>query len=567
MAYVSGTNISDTLDAADGVTWYSDTIYGFTGYDSIYGLFGDDHIVGGADADYLDGGDGSDTAYYFDSTVGVSVSLATGRGYYGTAEGDVLVNIENLAGSGFADTLEGNGAANTLYGGEGGDWLKGGGGADSLYGDSGNDALKGGGGSNLLVGGAGIDTVLYSDATAGVDVRLANHFTRFHGSYDGDQLYEIETVVGSAYGDTLYGDEAVNVIEGRCGNDTLAGWGGDDTLWGGDGFDSLYGGYGNDFLYGDAGNDTLDGQDGNDLLRGGGGADMLVGGSGIDTVDYTTSPTGVYVWLHTYAAGNGDAQGDTFSGIENITGSAYFDTLYADDNVNVLNGGGGNDVLFGYGGADTLLGEDGDDTLYGGSGADTLIGRAGNDTYFVDNAGDVITEFGGQGADTVASSVSYILTSGADIERLATDAAFGTEAINLTGNASGNVVIGNDGNNIINGGDGRDELIGRGGQDSFLFNTALNAATNVDVITDFNVADDQIFLDDAIFSSSLGLGYISAGEFVIGTATQDANDRIIYNGNTGALSYDNDGVGGNAAVQFATLGTGLALTYLDFYVV
>ena len=77
---------------------------------------------------------------------------------------------------------------------------------------------------------------------------------------------------------------------------------------------------------------------------------------------------------------------------------------------------------------------------------------------------------------------------------------------------------------------------------------------------------DTIMLDDAIFSS-LGLGNISAGELVIGAAAQDANDRIIYNSGTGALFYDADGNGGSAAIQFATLSTGLALTNLDFLVV
>jgi Ca2+-binding RTX toxin-like protein len=128
-------------------------------------------------------------------------------------------------------------------------------------------------------------------------------------------------------------------------------------------------------------------------------------------------------------------------------------------------------------------------------------------------------------------------------------------------------VIGNIGNNRLGGGGGNDQLTGGNGQDEFLFDTALNAATNVDRITDFNVADDTILLDRDIFSSSLGLGNISAGEFVIGTTAQDANDRIIYDSSTGALFYDNDGVGGNAAVRFATLSTGLALTNLDFLVV
>ena len=119
----------------------------------------------------------------------------------------------------------------------------------------------------------------------------------------------------------------------------------------------------------------------------------------------------------------------------------------------------------------------------------------------------------------------------------------------------------------MNGREGDDDLTGLAGQDQFLFNTPLNGASNVDRVIDFNVADDTILLDNAVFSSSLGLGNISAGEFVIGTAAQDANDRIIYNSGTGALFYDNDGVGGNAQVQFAELSRGLALTNLDFLVV
>jgi serralysin len=180
---------------------------------------------------------------------------------------------------------------------------------------------------------------------------------------------------------------------------------------------------------------------------------------------------------------------------------------------------------------------------------------------------DAIVEAGGQGFDEVRTSISYTLTAGADVESLVTLNNAGMTAINLTGNASGNIVRGNNGNNLINGGDGDDELTGLGDQDRFLFNTALSEVFNLDVITDFDVADDMILLDDAIFSSSLGLGNISAGEFVIGTAAQDSNDRIIYDGNTGALSYDSDDNGGTAAIQFAELSAGLGLTHLDFLVV
>ena len=125
---------------------------------------------------------------------------------------------------------------------------------------------------------------------------------------------------------------------------------------------------------------------------------------------------------------------------------------------------------------------------------------------------------------------------------------------------------GNNGANLINGADGNDTLIGLGGADAFLFNNLLDAATNVDTITDFNVADDTIQIDNGIFDG-LALGTLSADEFVIGTAAQDAQDRIVYDSATGALFFDSDGTGGAAAVRFATVGVGLALTSNDFLVV
>lgn len=176
-------------------------------------------------------------------------------------------------------------------------------------------------------------------------------------------------------------------------------------------------------------------------------------------------------------------------------------------------------------------------------------------------------EFGGEGVDRVRSVGSWTLTEGADVEILEAWDDHGLSAIDLTGNSSGNVVRGNPGNNVLNAGDGNDELTGFDGQDAFLFNSALDEAGNVDVIIDFNVTDDTIRLDDAIFSNNLGLGNISAGELVIGAAAQDANDRIIYDSGTGALYYDSDGDGGTGAIQFAELTPGLALTYLDFLVV
>ena len=203
---------------------------------------------------------------------------------------------------------------------------------------------------------------------------------------------------------------------------------------------------------------------------------------------------------------------------------------------------------------------------YALAGVDQLIGRGGNDIYFVDNANNSVSENGGQGLDEVRTSVSFVLTAAADVENLRTVDDAGVAAINLTGNETGNVVRGNNGANVLNGGDGNDELAGLGGADTFLFNTALNAAFNVDVIGDFNIADDTIQLENAVFVG-LTAGTLAANQLVIGAAAQDADDRVIYDANTGALSFDSDGAGGAAAIRFADIGLGLALTNQDFLVV
>jgi Ca2+-binding RTX toxin-like protein len=258
--FVAGTDTTETLDAADGVTESADDIRGYRGDDTLFGLGGDDHLMGGLGADTLNGGAGNDWAMYLyqvELHEGVFVSLETGRGYGGEAQGDRLISIENIRGSRYQDILVGDGGDNTLQGMRGNDTLGGGAGRDRLEGWEDNDVLKGGGGADTLDGGAGIDTASYFDSPEGVNVLLdLGHASG--GDAAGDVLSGIENLTGSDHDDQLWGTDAhANVLNGGKGNDILKGGGGADTLWGGIGADTLHGGTEQDILNGEAGNDTF----------------------------------------------------------------------------------------------------------------------------------------------------------------------------------------------------------------------------------------------------------------------------------------------------------------------
>jgi Ca2+-binding RTX toxin-like protein len=159
-------------------------------------------------------------------------------------------------------------------------------------------------------------------------------------------------MMGPKPGPVIYGTEGNDSdLQGTNANDTIYGLAGNDHIYAGNGHDMLIGGLGDDHLFG------------------GVGADAMVGGDGLDTANYSTAEAGVALDLASGGRG-GEALGDTFSEIENVTGSEFADIIAGDDADNQLRGGGGDDQLMGAAGSDLLFGGNGADVLTGGDGAD-----------------------------------------------------------------------------------------------------------------------------------------------------------------------------------------------------
>jgi Ca2+-binding RTX toxin-like protein len=543
---------------------FDDVLTGNAGVNALLGAGGADALIGGAGADALNGGDGLDTADYAASAARVRVNLTSGLGADADAQGDSFVSIENLNGSAFNDVLTGGAPANALSGAAG---------RDTLQGLGGDDLLIGGAESDALDGGDGVDVADYTASSARVRVDLTTGLG-FEGDAHGDTLASIERITGSAFNDILTGNAGVNMLTGATGAD---------------------------------------------VLTGGAGADALNGGDGIDLADYAASGVGVRVNLTTGAGLGGDAQGDTLSGVENLIGSAFNDVLTGNASANTLNGGAARDNLQGLGGDDLLIGAAGNDVLDGGDGVDVadyagssarvrvnlatgagldadaqgdtlanienLIGSAFNDQLTGNADANVLAGRagadaldGGDGADTAdysgsAARVRVTLSTGAALDADATGDTFisienlSGSAFNdiLTGAADANVLIGGGGHDQLSGLGGADVLTGGAGLDAFVFAAALGAG-NIDTVTDFSVVNDTIWIDNAVFWG-LASGALAASAFSIGAAAADASDRIIYNAATGALMFDADGAGAGAAVQFASLAAGVALTNADFLVV
>lgn len=305
---------------------------------------------------------------------------------------------------------------------------------EQITGSAVNDVIEGGAGADDLDGDDGDDILSYAGSSAGVMIDLANS-TASGGDATGDTFIRFEGLLGSAYSDTLIGDNDDNLIEGGAGADIMDGAGGFDTLTyrnaatgvsvdfeagtglagdaAGDTFTDFEGLEGSDFA------DTLTGSAGDDTIEGLGGGDRLDGGAGFDILSYRGSAQGVTIDLTTGLFAGGDAEGDVALNFEMVRGSARDDSIRGSAGDDVIIGGTGGDFLDGAAGYDTvsyaeavsavnvnlglgvgLLGEANGDTV---TGFEAIAGSAFNDTLFGSLAGGE-TIHGGEGSDYISGA-------------------------------------------------------------------------------------------------------------------------------------------------------------------
>ncbi|MEQ1611533.1 MAG: calcium-binding protein [Hyphomicrobiaceae bacterium] len=385
----------------DWFDWLDNTLVGSDPNDideEFRGGGGNDKIAGGVGDDWVRGGDDND----------------------------------KLFGDNGDDTVDGDAGNDWLTGGAGTDILNGGSGADRLF-FSGQDAYNGGSGTDVFdartfgyidvvaSGGHNLTTVI-SD-TQGVRIGLENGVAEFRGT-------------GSAANEDHYGEGLLGIGRGVASFSSIEQY--DLTDFG-------------DYFEGDNTSDVINGFAGNDVIEGKGGADTINGGTGIDTVEYgsqglegflepvdNSNNFGVNVDLERGTGLLGDAEGDVYTSIENVRGSAFLDALWGDDGVNKIMGRGGDDFIEGRGGADILDGGTGiDEAMYASSTAGVNIDLSRATQLFGDAQSDQLI----------------------DIEN-ASGSAFSDT---LRGNSGANKLSGLDGSDIIDGGHGNDILIGGGG--------------------------------------------------------------------------------------------------------
>ncbi|WP_373504540.1 beta strand repeat-containing protein [Aestuariivirga sp.] len=573
---ISGNNGANILNGGTG----SDTLIGGLGND-VYVTDGGDTIVEGT-------GQGTDR-------VESSVTNTLGA----NLENLTLTGTGNIEGTGneLKNLIVGNSGNNILNGLGGDDELNGGVGADVLVGGLGNDTyvVDNTGDTVIEVNGEGTDIVEASvtyTLTTGIENMLLTGTTAINGTGNGQN----NKLTGNAAANTLDGKAGDDILDGKAGNDTMKGGAGNDTYYidslsdsvseldnlgfdagGKDTVISAVSGYTlgafvenltlggsaavgtgnslNNTLKGNSAANTLNGGDGNDTLDGLGGVDTMVGGNGNDT--YIVGSAGETI---TEAATVGAGDSDL------VKASVTIDALAANvenltlTGLGVINGTGNSldNLLNGNARDNTLTGLAGNDTMKGKSGNDTMVGGDGDDTYYVEQAGDVVTEAStvGSGTDTVISKLATY-TLAANVETLV---LAGRNDIAGTGNGDANTITGNAGWNKLDGGAGDDVINGLAGKDTItggLGKDTMTGGADIDTF-DFNLKTESgststtadIILDFAT-GEKIDVSGIDARE---GTGTGLTGDQAftVIQGSTAIGNIDWTISGGVATLRFYT---------------
>ncbi|MEJ6021971.1 putative Ig domain-containing protein [Ramlibacter sp. PS4R-6] len=398
-------------------------------------------------------------------------------------------------------------------------------GNDSLVGAGGNDTLDGMAGADTMRGGAGDDTY-YVDNAGDVVTENANEgFDTVNTSLTYVLGANVEKLVLTGSNNRNgTGNELNNVLIGNSGGNSLQGGAGNDTLDGGGGADTLKGGAGDDLYY----------------VYGGAGTITEQAGEGVDTVASFNSWSLGLNFENLLLTGTGDVDG---------TGNALVNVITGNAGANVLKGGDGDDTLYGGAGNDDLRGE---------AGSDAMLGGQGDDTYEVKDATDVVTEFAGEGIDTVTSYINYTL--GANLENL--DSRSGSGAW-VGGNQLNNLLSGHSGNDTLQGAGGDDTLDGEGGVDTLAGGTGNDVYlvdTTTDTITEN--ADEGVDSVQTKFTFTLAANVenllileSSSGANGTGNASDNALTGSSQNNKFSGLA-GNDTLNGGAGSDDLTGGTG-----------
>ncbi len=425
----------------------------------------------------------------------------------------------------------------TVNGGDGNDTITASeGGAHFLNGDAGDDTLSstdpaslpsGQTANDTLAGGTGDDTFIVFDASVTLIENADEGIDTVKTGLSEFTLQDnFENLTGTA--------TASQVLTGNSANNVITGGTGADSLYGLDGNDEIHGGN-NDTYYGGVGDDTY-------FVNGAVTAAtpfiVELADEGVDTVVLT-----------------GVAQGSlaNLDFVENLT-------VQQTATANVggsLTGNALNNVITGAAGAEKID---------GGAGADTMAGGRGSDHYYVDDAGDQVTEVadGGAADEVTTSLISYTL--GDFVENLSTDSAvtvtFHGNSLNnmISGGKGGDTLFGHAGDDTLAGGKGGDTLNGGNGSDTADYSGGggMTVALNGSVANGGAAVGDVLVSIENLIGSSTGVDQLignSAANTLAGLAGSDT-----LNGMGGIDNLDggkgNDKLDGGRGIDLLTGGAG-----------